>query len=247
MVRFFSNLKHVLPFKKTEKVAGAGDTETSLPGTGINARIENIYGQEKITLQKLYEKWTVRDAWLIRYEGIPLILGYDPESRDADLPVQAADELWIHAQKCVEKGLLHVNNIEQTPDLWTSSPVEIYKWATVSRIELPELFNNLMSFIVNTLQSNRGGSDITRDETGRVNSQPGNSRNHGETVLGIAFALLAANPEKFRDENGNLQPEQIVALIKKKHEFWTGEEKLDLSTDEIADILTRWLATVRIS
>ena len=32
---------------------------------GLNQRLQDIYGQEMIDLQILYEKWVVKDTWLL--------------------------------------------------------------------------------------------------------------------------------------------------------------------------------------
>ena len=214
------------------------------PDTDIDSRIEHIYGHENIRLQKVYEKWTVRENWLIKTEGIPLILGYDPENINTGYPAQAADDLWSHAQKCVQKGLLQIDNVEKNPDLWTSSPFEIYKWATVSRIELPEMLNNLMSFIVSTIPSDRDNTGSNNLDNSRDNVQTDKPQVRNEAILGMALALLAACPDKCRDEHGSIRTEKIVKLIESKHEFWTGKDNLSFSSEEMADVLNRWLGTV---
>ncbi len=46
---------------------------------GRNQRLQNIHGREKIDLQMLYEKWVVKDSWLLKHEALPLLFGIDPE------------------------------------------------------------------------------------------------------------------------------------------------------------------------
>ena len=43
-----------------------------------------IYDEEHLRLQKLYEKWVCKEKWLLHKEGIPLLLGMDPEHYDIE-------------------------------------------------------------------------------------------------------------------------------------------------------------------
>ena len=60
-------------------------------------KAEAVYGQEKLSQQLFYEKWSTRDEWLLKDEAIPLVLGLDPEQtewkNDVDLKTRI-DELF---------------------------------------------------------------------------------------------------------------------------------------------------------
>ena len=244
MIRFILNLRKKYSADSVRVPNDHNDRDISVRETGINSRIENIYGQENIFLQRLYEKWTVRDTWLIKKEGLPLILGHDPDGTEYNSTDTAAEELWDHAQKCVEKGLLKVSNREQSPDFWKASPVDIFQWATLSRIEIPEILNDLMTFVVNTIKTT--GDVPEPDSSNQVarSSQEDDQINQREAVLGMALAILAADSKKCRDNYGRIQVQNLVNLIEENHSHWTGKNKTGISTGEITGIITKWLNTV---
>lgn len=215
----------------------------------INQQLENIYGREKIELQILYENWVVKDTWLLKHEAMPLLLGVNPESNIKSLPSDVQnniEQLWVHAKNCVDQGLLRLINPEKDWKDWRVNPLDIYRWARVSRIDLPDVFSTLMEFVSNTIKQpelpQKSYSDTENNENGCENFDQ-----NREKVLGIALALLAAYPEKCTNSRGKVKVDKIVNLINEKGEFWLGNETLDLSTVAIRDLIGKWLDTLPAS
>ena len=144
--------------RNVSKTSAAGQDIAGNNQTGINQRLKEIYGSEKIELQLLYERWVARESWLLQREALPLLYGLDPESTtklaDPELK-KNMDELWIHACACVEQGLLKVNNHETDAGYWRCNPVDVYRWAVISRINTPEIFNTLMAFVTRVIKIGR--------------------------------------------------------------------------------------------
>jgi hypothetical protein len=166
--------------------------------TDLHQRLQELYGHEKMELQLLYERWVARESWLLRSEALPLLYGYDPATSgglaDVDLRNHLA-ETWAHARECVRQGLLKVENQEKDPDHWRCSPVDVYRWAVISRIPMPERLTELMSFVTRVISQPAapdGSVDRSGDKTG---NSPETDR---ELVLGMGLALLAAYPDLAR-------------------------------------------------
>jgi hypothetical protein len=218
------------------------------PQAGVYQRLESIYGREKIELQMLYEQWVIKESWLLKREALPLLSGINPESDVHSLPEQIQnnlEQLWQHARSCVEQGLLRVTNREQEDKDWRVSPLDVYRWARISRVELPDAFSMLMEFVSKTIkqpepQKNPANADTP--DTGYAGFDQDRER-----VLGIALALLAAYPDKCRNSRGKVKVDRLVSLITEKGEFWLGDETLDLSTTAIRDLISKWLNTLPAS
>ena len=107
----------------------------------MSQREKAIYGEDKISQQKLYEKWAVKTTWHLKDQAIPLLLSTDPEIYSDTYFDEAAEQkyqdLWKHAQHCVEQDLLYVINRESPVEEWEAKPIDVYKWAAISRVELP--------------------------------------------------------------------------------------------------------------
>ena len=216
---------------------------------GINQQLENIYGREKIELQMLYENWVVKDTWLLKHEAMPLLSGVNPESNVLLLPSDLQkniEQLWFHAKNCVDQGLLRIINPEKNEEDWRVNPLDVYCWARISRIELPDVFSMLMEFVSKTIKQ----QDLQQKsyiDTDNVEHDYENFDQNRERVLGIALALLAAYPEKCRNSRGKVKVDKIVNLINEKGEFWLGNENLNLSTTVVRDLIGKWLNTLPAS
>lgn len=223
----------------TEAVKNAGES------TGINQRLADVYGLEMMQLQTLYEKQVVRETWLLKDEAIWLISGIDPEQRnEADVDSRKKiNDLWEHASKCVDEGLLAVVNREQDADQWEVRPVDIYQWARISRVDLPDVFSSLMGFVVNTVKP---ATTVSGDDTGGngYDSRVLEFDRDREAVLGMALAVLAAYPERCRSSSGRIKADRIVAMIEDKEKFWLGGRKTEISSTAKRDLVNKWLATV---
>ena len=56
--------------------------------------------------------------------------------------------------ECVKKNLLSVEDVNKPESSWEVKPIDLYRWATVSRISIPDEFNSLMIFITQTIKVN---------------------------------------------------------------------------------------------
>jgi hypothetical protein len=216
--------------------------------SGINQRLENIYGRNRIEQQMLYEKWIVKESWLLKHEALPLLFGLNPETGIRSLPEQLQNDinqLWDHAKNCVEQGLLKVMNREQNNEEWRATPLDIYRWARISRMELPDAFIMLMEYVSKTIKQ----PDTRYKSTGADSADDGYIKfdENREKLLGIALALLAAYPEKCRNSRGKVKVDKIVSLINENGSFWLGDEKLELSSTAMRDLIGKWLNTLPAS
>ena len=64
---------HILGKKKEMPVISSSDTDNDL-----RQREKELFGEDRVRLQRLYEKWVVKETWLLHDEAIPLLLAIDP-------------------------------------------------------------------------------------------------------------------------------------------------------------------------
>ena len=209
----------------------------------IKERFSYIYGEELMRLQLLYENWAVKESWLIKEEALPLMVAIDPNS----LPACESDienllnESWMHAKSCVEQGLLQVINREDKPEQWRAKPLDIYRWAKISRIPCPDTLATLMEFVSNTIkQTDEYHSHINSDLTAAKFDKD------RERILGMALAILAAYPDKCRNNKGRVKVDRILDIINEKRSHWLGDEELSMSTTVIRDLISKWLNTLPV-
>jgi len=210
----------------------------------MSQREKAIYGEDKIKQQKLYEKWAVKTSWHLKTQGIPLLLSMDPEKySNSDLDEtteQKYQDLWEHAQHCVEQDLLVVLNRESPVDEWEAKPVDVYKWAAISRVELPEQLTSLMEFVMMTLLSTVNTSNDTQGSNSQNEAAYNNDKEH---ILGAALAMLATYPEQCTNKKGLVRAENIVSLISKNESLLFVDKAPDLSTTVAIDLVNKWLKT----
>ena len=210
----------------------------------MSQREKAIYGEDKIRLQKLYEKWAVKESWHLKSQGIPLLLSIDPEiysdSSVDEATEQKIQDLWEHAQHCVEQDLLLVLNRESPVDEWEATPIDVYKWAAISRVELPAELSTLMEYVMMTLVStanidndsldNKKQNDITYDKD-------------RERILGAALTMLVTYPERCKNKKGRVSAENILSLIDENESVLFGEEIPGLSPTAGIDLINKWIKT----
>jgi len=210
----------------------------------MRQREKAIYGEDIINQQKLYEKWAVKTSWHLKSQAIPLLISMDPERYSDDefdeVTRKKHQDLWEHAQHCVKQDLLFVLNRENPVDEWEAKPVDVYKWAAVSRVELPEQLTALMEFVIMSLHSS---VNISGDSQGG-NSQSATSYNSDkEHILGAALAMLSIYPEQCMNNKGRLRAENIVSLIGRNESLLFAEKAPDLSTTAAVDLINKWIKT----
>jgi hypothetical protein len=248
--KYFSTTNNETPHVSSKMQEKNTNKQTS--EEDIRSRENEVFGKEKLQQQRLYEKWVSKNSWLLKSEGIPLLLGMDPQAvNDKTEPVDNKHEhndLWEHAKRCVEQNLLPVSNKENSPETWEVSPVDLYCWASVSRILIPDQLVRLVEFVIHTIK--QPVAEIKSLE-GKNNHNSGGNRVNPETfqkqreqVLGAALAILARYPEKCKNRKGKTRSEMIVNLINEKGDIWFGDDKLLLSTAAMQDLLDKFLKTI---
>ena len=198
----------------------------------MNQRMEDIYGKDQVKLQLLYEKWIIKGDWRLKDEALPLLLAMDPGYKSYSTDNEqnkVLDELWSHARECVEQGLLKVINREQPPGKWRVRPVDVYRWSKLSRIEIPEILDRLMEFVVNTVKMDSALVEYDKNR---------------ENILGMALAILAACPEQCKNDNGQITVEKILNIIDEKRHIWPDKDKPDVPLSGYADLINKWLNTI---
>lgn len=243
-------------FRGHKRVAGKNQdkhTGTGEPVKDSSTAREKVYfNEDTLRQQRLYERWVCRESWLLQSEGIPLLLGKDPQCNtvriDLDRYSQDYNDLWGHAKRCVEQNLLPVLNRQNMPEAWEIIPADLYRWASIGRIASPEPLVRLMEFVIRTVKPLQSG---TTSVEGDNISDRGNGRActqtlhyHRECVLGAALAMLARYPERCRDSKGNIKSELIMSLIDNKRGIWFGDDKLLLSPSAMQNLLDKYLKTI---
>lgn len=210
----------------------------------MRQREKAIYGEDNIKQQKLYEKWVVKKSWHLKSQGIPLLLSMDPEkymdSKLDEVTEKKYQNLWAHAQHCVEQDLLFVLNRESPVDEWEAKPIDVYKWAAISRVELPEQLSALMEFVMMSLHSTVNGSSDSSDSKSQSEASYNSDKEH---ILGAALAMLATYPDQCTNKKGQVRAENIVSLISKNESLLFAEKAPDLSTTVAVDLVNKWIKT----
>lgn len=229
------------------RVTSGGNDSRSL-AERLRERERELYGEDHLAEQRLFERWVCKESWRLRSEALPLFFGIDPEKFKSTVDAMPELEnelatLWSHARQCVEQGLLEVINKEKDPDDWKVRPLVAYKWAAVSRVKLPETLVPLMDFIATSVKrEDTGVADATNVNDASVSSEQFDSDR--EKILGMALAILAAFPEQTRNSKGRININRLMSIMGEKKEFWIGNETLSLSEPAIRDLLNKWLATL---
>lgn len=241
--RLISAIKNI--FSRFETSPGVHIDSNDSGGHSIldmRQKEKHIYGEDRIKQQKLYEKWVVKESWHLKNQAIPLLLSMDPENVSISLCdeeiKQKYQDLWEHAQHCVGQELLFVLNRECPVDEWEASPIDVYKWAAISRVELPKELSPLMEFVMKSLVSSTNFSNNSRSSKkhDEVSSDRGKER-----ILGAALSMLAAYPERCRNKKGRVRAENILNLINENENALFGEKIPELSFTVGLDIINQWL------
>ena len=208
----------------------------------MSQREKAIYGEDKIRLQKLYEKWALKESWHLKSQGIPLLLSIDPEiysdSSVDESTEQKIQDLWEHAQHCVEQDLLLVLNRASPVDEWEATPIDVYKWAAISRVDLPEQLSTLMEFVMIAVLSTVNGSS---DSSASKSQNEASYNSDKEHILGAALAMLATYPEQCMNKKGRLRAENIVSLINENEGSLFVEKAPDISATVAIDLINKWI------
>lgn len=209
------------------------NTESADLSLDIRQREKAIYGEDNIKQQKLYEKWTVKTSWHLKDEAIPLLLSIDPEiyaNSSVDETIkQKYQGLWEHAQHCVEQGLLSVTKKEGRSEEWEATPIDVYQWAAVSRVELPAQLIALMEFVMMTLLPTSASNSSSGDKIDK------------ELILGSALAVLVAYPKLCLNKEDRVKATTIVALINDNKDKLFAGKTPELSSTASINLIEKWI------
>jgi hypothetical protein len=227
------------PVAEGREPAASGDQNTQ----DITPRLREIYGNEKLQQQLLYERWAVKDSWHLRTEALPLLLGMDPERYQLNEYSQAEDpikELLQHAVQCIEQGLLQVTNRAQKTDDWLVEPLAIYQWAVVGRLSVPGPLVSIMDFIGRTVKNSPRSvpHGEPRDDM-QISAAFDDER---EKVLGMALAVLATYPDRCRNSGGAFKAELLIGAC--KEQLQARGQQAGLSDGAMLDLIQKWLHAI---
>lgn len=233
-MNIFKKIKTSIPFLGKKSVPSV----TAAPELTMGEREDRIYNKDRLKLQKLYEYWSCKEKWLLYKEGIPLLFGIEPgvkESIDVELS-NKIESLWLHAQDCVSKNMLSIINTEKDNTEWEVKPVDLYCWATVSRLSMPEEFSALMAFVTQTVKSPEISPSY--ETNGEINSQ---YQRHREIVLGAATSLLVNAAQLCKNNQDQISSSLIAKQIIENENQWFGDEKSLLAESAITELLNEYI------
>jgi hypothetical protein len=239
-MNFLKKIKPLMLLKKKKLISPVVD---SVEEISMKEREDKVYGEGGLSLQKLYEKWSCKEDWLLYEEGIPLLLGIEPGNKkylEDDLQ-NKIEELWAHAQDCVHKKLLSVLNNDMPELEWKVKPVDLYCWASVSRITIPAELSSLMAFVVQTIKT----SDINSTSVQTNEIQDDMHQKHKEIVLGAATSLLVNAPELCKNKKGRVVSRLITKQILENETQWFGDDKPLLAESAMIDLIDGYLRLTR--
>lgn len=234
-MNILDKIKSFFSFKKEVKPVPIKDE----PKISMREREDKRYGEGKLTLQKLYEKWSCKDKWLLYEEGIPLLFGQQPgikELLDEEV-TNKMESLWEHAQECVQKKLLFVLNTEKPEIEWEVRPLDLYCWATVSRISMPDEFSMLMAFVSQTVKP----TEEILASSQSLDVEDMRYQKHREIVLGAATSMLINAPKLCENKKGRIVSNQIAINIMENEDRWFGSDKPLLTEASMTDLINEYI------
>ena len=206
-----------------------------------NTILHKDYNEVKVNKQKLYEKWCKKEKWLLFNEGILLLLSVDPSKNDIldDKIIKRVNDLKTHAMECVKKNLLSVEDVNKPESSWEVKPIDLYRWATVSRISIPDEFNSLMIFITQTIKVNSQDRNFVDFENSEDKLHYEN-----EIILGATMSFLINSSDICRNNDGDIDYKKVVRRIIENKKHWFGNDKPNISERRIINLIEKY---VRIS
>jgi hypothetical protein len=189
---------------------------------------------------QLYERWLREDAWRLRAEAVPLLVGANPADWGALMPqptlAAAEQHVWdalVESIKSTQSP--RVLNADADPAAWRISPAALFQWASATGIVVPEAFDNLIRFIMQVVRQPVAEAMAPPPGIGLVHAGA------REKVLGAALNLLAKCPERCLDEHGFVSGAIVVKLITAQSVRWFDTRTPPLSESEMADLIDKWL------
>jgi hypothetical protein len=195
------------------------------------------HNDDTFTLQRLYEKWVVKDEWLLDGEAVPLLLGLDPET---DFSSAVCESLRLNAHAAVAQGsLMTTKSDEGAAGSHTVKPAVIYHWAMANRQELPIELVNLMEFVLKTTMS------LKPEACSQKESAAMSDRRDTEQLLGACFAIVATYPDECKNKQGVIKTERVLRLLDQHSDKLFNGQLPELSSTAIRDMVNHWILKLR--
>ncbi|MHC8441901.1 MAG: hypothetical protein ACYYK0_06925 [Candidatus Eutrophobiaceae bacterium] len=198
---------------------------------GTAAQADSAAPAKQFQEQLLYEKWLRCERWNLITEGIPLLLGQNPDDGCAAWPEELRarqQDLETHALHCVENRLLAVDEASKSAEQWQVHPLDLYRWANVGRYPVPQAFCLLSEFMLKTIKPPQAEALAHGAESPEVQ--------HWQITLEAALSLLAHAPDDFR-KDGCTDSDALAARIHNGAEFWFDGAQPALSESAMRDLL----------
>jgi hypothetical protein len=193
--------------------------------------------EETFALQRLYEKWVVKEEWHVNEEAIPLLLGTDPT---IDFLTSEYKQLQSRIQTAISEGdLKTVTGSTETSDHIKVQPVIIYQWAMANRLTLPLELVNLMEFVLKTVLLNEPEPD-SQNESGVLSES-----NDVQQLLGACFAIAVNFPEECKNSRGVVKTERVLRLLDEHSDRLFDGQLPALSSTVIRDLVNHWVQKLK--
>ncbi|MGE0385859.1 MAG: hypothetical protein AB7Q97_14090 [Gammaproteobacteria bacterium] len=186
--------------------------------------------------QLLYERWLARDAWRLRSEALPLLLGCDPAAwaaRDGSGFAAAESRAWECLRQAVASGELAVVGERADPAAARVAPEAIHAWALRHRLAPPPAFDALLQFILTTVRRAPAAAPASADPRAAAGAR--------ERLLGAALNIVSKWPDEVRDANGFIDGALIVERMQRTAAVWFEPPALPLPRTEAIALIERWL------
>ena len=204
-----------------------------------------VFGQDELQLQRLYEKWAVKDFWNLKTEAIPLVYKQDPENIIPNAEYQQqADDLFEHAKHCIEAKLsLSVKDKTTDESDWQVVPLEFYTWAAVSRVEMPDRLTGLMDFIASTVMVQQRTTDMKDmpPVSPQADAMTQEFEQQNQMILGAAIKALLNHYDECQNSKGRIRLNTLVDCLEKHQQEWFTEDEFTASRANKEDVLRQWL------
>ncbi len=193
--------------------------------------------EDTFALQRLYEKWVVKEEWLVNEEAIPLLLGSDPTT---DFLNSEYNQLQNRIQTAISEGDLKTltGNVETLEHLKVK-PAVIYQWAMANRLTLPMELVNLMEFVLKTVLLNEPEPDSQNESGLSLESSD------AQQLLGACFAIAANFPEECKNSRGVVKTERVLRLLDEHSDRLFDGQLPALSSTVIRDLVNHWVQKLK--
>lgn len=201
-------------------------------------------GKDRLERQNFYEQWACHETWHVYKQGLPLLLGRDPDDplleNDEDFK-QQYHELRDHLQRCVQRGVSPlIANPGEEPENWQATPLELYRWAIAARISVPEELDALLVYISRTVKPSQyqASADTGIEEQQNETDTQSLAR---EQVLSAMLALALQALHQCEGRTADQMREHILQNLYASSEGYFNQQEPPLSRAALHDLIDRSL------